>query len=199
MYAASEFANDACANRTTRWGAYADANTGTNPAAQGAPNGAIDSALAWQQGGALSGEWNNTTASIDQRITQTFVFDYTLAANDTLTVYTVMSTIMNGTINDLKDNVTAACTWYEANLRPGCSVCSCCKGSTGNIDNDPADITDIADLTFLIDPLFINFPPLDCAAEGNIVGDPAGIVDIADLTFLIDHLFINFPPTAGCQ
>ena len=75
----------------------------------------------------------------------------------------------------------------------------CCRGLAGNIDDDPADIVDIADLTFLIDHLFINFPPLACPEEGNVDGDPAGIVDIADLTFLIDHLFINFPPTAGCR
>ena len=75
----------------------------------------------------------------------------------------------------------------------------CCRGSTGNIDDDPADIVDIADLTFLIDHLFINFPPLVCPEEGNVDGDPVGIVDIADLTFLIDHLFINFPPTKACR
>jgi len=76
---------------------------------------------------------------------------------------------------------------------------SCCIGSTGNIDGDPADIVDIADLTFLIDYLFINFPPLVCPEEGNVDGDSIGIIDISDLTFLIDHLFINFPPTASCQ
>lgn len=67
----------------------------------------------------------------------------------------------------------------------------CCKGTTGNVDGDIADICDIADLTYLIDYLFINFPPLDCPAEANIDGDSAGDVDIADLTALIDFLFIN--------
>lgn len=76
---------------------------------------------------------------------------------------------------------------------------NCCSGSTGNIDGDSNDIVDIADLTFLIDHLFINFPPLDCPIEGNVDGDMAGLIDIADLTFLIDHLFINFPPTAPCR
>jgi len=75
----------------------------------------------------------------------------------------------------------------------------CCDGLAGNIDGDPFDRTDIADLTFLIDHIFINFPPLPCKAEGNIDGDPNGVVDIADLTFLIDHLFINFPQPAPCQ
>lgn len=75
----------------------------------------------------------------------------------------------------------------------------CCQGAVGNVDGLPGDGVDIADLTFLIDHLFINFPPLDCPAEGNINGDPAGTVDIADLTELIDHLFINFPALPACQ
>lgn len=77
---------------------------------------------------------------------------------------------------------------------------SCCQGTVGNVNADPLDITDIADLTFLIDHLFINFPPLDCPAEGNIDADPEGKVDIADLTFLIGHMFINVgAPLPGCH
>ena len=75
---------------------------------------------------------------------------------------------------------------------------ACCIGNTGNTDGDPDDIIDISDLTFLIDHLFINFPPLDCPEEGNVDGDADGLIDISDLTLLIDHLFINFPPTAAC-
>jgi len=56
-------------------------------------------------------------------------------------------------------------------------------------------LPDIADLTFLIDHLFINFPPLVTTLSGNI--DGVGGVDISDLTLLIDHLFINFPKI-GC-
>ena len=73
---------------------------------------------------------------------------------------------------------------------------SCCLGTVGNVDGDPMDNTDIADLTFLIDHLFINFPPVDCPEEGNINLNLA--IDIADLTMLIDHLFINFPPLLTC-
>lgn len=79
-------------------------------------------------------------------------------------------------------------------------VCDgCCVGLAGNVDGDANDIVDIGDLTFLIDHLMINFPPLACKQEGNIDGDIDGSVDIADLTFLIDHLFINFPLPAVCQ
>lgn len=70
----------------------------------------------------------------------------------------------------------------------------CCVGTVGNVDNDPNDIVDIADYTFLIDHLFINFPPLACPAEGNIDGDPNCTVDIADLTALMDYLFLNPNP-----
>jgi len=76
---------------------------------------------------------------------------------------------------------------------PG-DACDCCLFFTGNVDGEGG--VDIADLTFLIDHLFINFPPIDCPEEGNVDGD--GGIDIADLTFLIDHLFINFPSLPPC-
>lgn len=70
----------------------------------------------------------------------------------------------------------------------------------GDVDGSGGQ-PDIADLTFLIDHLFINFPPLGNPLTGNVDGsqngDGSSNVDIADLTFLIDHLFINFPQI-GC-
>ena len=89
----------------------------------------------------MTGQWALVDTAVDQRINQTYVWDYTLGATNSLTVYTALTTVLNGTVTDLDDNVKAACDWYATNLRPGCSVCSCCKGSTGNIVGVIVDVT----------------------------------------------------------
>ena len=74
---------------------------------------------------------------------------------------------------------------------------SCCI-IRGDVNHDSIG-PDIDDLNFLVDHLFINFPPIPCVEEGNIDNDPNGVVDVADLSLLIDHLFINFPPLDVCD
>jgi len=142
--------------------------------------------------------FSSLLSSVDQHAVLTFVNDYTITASDTLLIYSAISTVRNGTSSDLVANIDKARRWLVEHVTTSCAA-SCCIGSTGNVDGDVSDIVDIADLTFLIDHLFINFPPLDCPEEGNVDGDSGNIVDIADLTFLIDHLFINFLPTAACS
>jgi hypothetical protein len=88
---------------------------------------------------------------------------------------------------------------YTPHIVNGSISLTCCAGATGNIDGDPADQVDIADISMLIGHLFIDFRPLNCAAEANIDGDPDGTVDIADLSGLIDYLYINFTPPAMCR
>ncbi|RME18900.1 MAG: hypothetical protein D6800_15000 [Candidatus Zixiibacteriota bacterium] len=70
------------------------------------------------------------------------------------------------------------------------SQAGCCQGDRGNVDGDPSGVTDVADLTYLIDHLFITFPPLPCFDEADVNGD--GAVDVADLTVLSDALFVSF-------
>ncbi|RME19902.1 MAG: hypothetical protein D6800_13755, partial [Candidatus Zixiibacteriota bacterium] len=195
MYTSSEFNADNCANTRDPWGMYAANNADEN---QLAPNAAVDSAHVWGEAEAKTGQWTVPDTN-DLRAYTTYQHGFTLAATETLTVYTALTSVYNGTATDVEDNIRNACAWYQTNLRPGCAVCSCCQGSTGNVNNDPGDITDVADLTALIDNLFISFTPLVCPEEGNINGDPGNVVDVADLTALIDHLFISFAPTAPCQ
>ena len=194
MYTNAEYNADNCANNDNFHNSVAVRNDSTT---LNAPNGAVDSAAVWNQL-SVTGTWALPDTA-DLRAYTTYMYDFTLGAGETLTVYTVLTSVYNGSAADVEDNIKAACAWYEDFLRPGCSICGCCVGSAGNVNGDPGDIVDIADLTALIDNLFINFTPIPCPAEGNVNGDPGGVVDIADLTALIDHLFINFTPTAPCQ
>lgn len=191
MYTSAEFAGDNCVNNTNRHGQFVRPN---DPDIFDAPNGVFHPDSLWNR--ASAGGLAVVTDSSDLHTVSSHVFNYALDGDDTLTVYTVYTTVKNGSTTTLKDNVAAACTWYEANLRPGCTVCGCCVGTVGNVDADPSDGVDISDLTVLIDHLFINNNPLVCEAEGNTDGNPG--VDISDLTVLIDHLFINNNPLPGC-
>jgi hypothetical protein len=72
---------------------------------------------------------------------------------------------------------------------PFCTTAGCCFGMTGNVDGDPSDEVDISDLTYLVDYLFSNPPPvLPCPSEANV--DAQGGTDISDLVVLIDYLFV---------
>jgi len=198
MHTRAEKLANACANDVGRYGQYAGRNDSDVFTAD---NGVLDPAKTWTKAGALSGAAALAPSldSTDVHIVTTYKYNYNLAGNDTVTVYTALTTELDGTSADLKANFTAACNWYNNNLRPGCTVCSCCIGSTGNADGSLDDVVDIGDLTALIDNLFITLAPLLCTAEGDIASPPDAVVDIGDLTALIDHLFINLTPTAPCQ
>jgi len=136
----------------------------------------------------------------DLALLSTWVQNFSIPAGDTFTVYSVVTSVRNGTVGDLEDNLDAAFEWYRTNLRPGCDqLCGCCVGLTGNVDGSIDENPDLGDLTALIDYLFISFTVPTCFAEANVDGDPSGSVDLGDLTALIDYLFISFTPPAPCQ
>ncbi|RME30689.1 MAG: hypothetical protein D6800_01650, partial [Candidatus Zixiibacteriota bacterium] len=132
----------------------------------------------------------------DQHSVMTYFDSLSLGATDTVSVFTVITTVKDGTAADLINNVMMARAWFAGHINLGTS--SCCIGSTGNVDGSPSEDPDIADLTALIDHLFISFSPLPCVEEAD-VDSSGGPPDIADATALIDHLFISFAPTAPCQ
>lgn len=132
----------------------------------------------------------------DQFSVMTFFNSATISPSDTLYVYTVLSTIRNGTVGDLVGNVNKAKKWLAGHFGPAC-VPSCCTGLAGNIDCDPTDNVDISDLTALIDNLYVSLAPLCCPKEADCDGETG--IDIADLTALIDFLYISFTPIAPCH
>jgi len=194
MYSNSEYNSDNCSNTSDFWGVYAGRN---------------DSDLFYNTPDSVAERlWRNTlnktglnglAETTDIHGVMTFVHGVDLAAGDTLTFYSVFTSVQDGNVAELEGHLSAACAWYEENLRPGCTVCGCCIGLTGNIDGSPDENPDLGDLTALIDYLFISFTVPTCFAEANVDGDPGGSVDLGDLTALIDYLFISFTPPAPCQ
>jgi hypothetical protein len=141
----------------------------------------------------------------DDRGIYTYYHNRNFAVNDTVTVYTALVTIKNGTESSLDASYTKALTWYGNHFRPGCPIAgSCCHelsadGRTGNVDGDAGKGVDISDLSALIDYLYISFTPPPCLLSANTDGDPGDGIDISDLSALIDYLYISFTPPALCH
>lgn len=143
-------------------------------------------------------------ARTDLRSVYTYYANRNFAVNDTVTVYTALVTIKNGTESGLDKSLSDAFKWHFNHLRNICNCPWCCFGScsfngrTGNIDCDPENGVDISDLSALIDYLYISFTPPTCMNTANIDGDVGGGIDISDLSALIDFLYISFTPPAFC-
>jgi hypothetical protein len=186
----SEFAGDSCVGTCSPYGAYADRNDTLFEY-----DDTLQPARFWEMMGDNSGIHEESSGEeTDLHMIMTYVHDYTLPANDTFTVYSVVTTVHDGDADQLSGNLDAAFEWYREHLRPGCDqLCGCCEGLTGNVDGDPDGLVDIGDLTALIAYLYIPPNPVPtCLGEANIDGDANCLVDIGDLTALIAYLYI--PP-----
>jgi hypothetical protein len=145
--------------------------------------------------------WNNmqnpgvstATGAEDLHAVLCYKDSFTLAANDTLTVWTAMATVMNGTQADLAASIDKANQWYQDHVINFSFSC-CTAPTTGDVDASGG--VDISDLSAYVDYLFSFLPfPSDCFQEQD--ADHSGGVDISDLQALIDYLF-NFLPLPPC-
>ncbi|HVP06238.1 MAG TPA: dockerin type I domain-containing protein [Candidatus Acidoferrum sp.] len=169
---------DACANNTSMWGGYT------------APN----ETYVYPTGGFVPRElWNNMQSPgfsapsqvKDYHSVLTFTNNYTLPANETLTVYVALASVKNGTATDLRTAIDKAKRWARNHAIVGCPSC-CTAPTTGDLNGDGT--VDIQDISCLVDNLFIGLEPCwTCFAEADV--DKSGSIDISDLQSLIDYLF----------
>jgi hypothetical protein len=114
--------------------------------------------------------------------------DYTMGADDTLNIYTAMSTVMNGTANDLIDNIEQAEQWIYDHIIDPCFMCGDANGD-GTIN--------VADPVFLIEYIFKGGPPPNPLAAGDVNCD--GDINVSDVVYMIDYIFKGGPPPCdGC-
>jgi len=119
----------------------------------------------------------------------TYKHKFTLAANDTIYVYTALATVQNGVLADLNGYIDRAKKWYGNNLRSlaGGGFCDCyCHGTRGNVDGDPGDVCDISDVFGMVDYLGASIPVTCAFDEADVTND--AVLDISDLFGLIDIL-----------
>ncbi len=119
--------------------------------------------------------------------------NHDILPGDTLTCYTVLATVREGTADDLLGVVDRARSWFAEHIQP---VCYCCDGMRGDID-DNADGPDIADLIYLVTYMFQDGPAPPCLPAADIDG-VGGEPDITDLIHLVGFMFQEGPPPADC-
>lgn len=131
--------------------------------------------------------YNPNATTMDQFAGMTYLNGVTLTPADTITIYSVLTTVRNGTGLDLANNVALAKSWLVNHLGGLCG--GCCQGSTGNIDGDAGDVADISDLSSIVDYLFFGGTISGCEEENDVDGSSS--VDISDLSVMVDFLFFG--------
>ncbi len=177
-YTAAQHKVDTCKNDTLMYGGYT----------------ALNSDFVYPTGGFVPRQmWDNmqvpnytiAPTRSDLHSVLTYRNNYTVASNDSLTIYAVLLTVHNGTLTDVQGTYDKALAWYKGHLRPGCGSC-CTAGTTGDVDASGS--VDISDLSAMVDYLFNSLPfPGTCFQEQDV--DKSASVDISDLQALIDFLF----------
>jgi M6 family metalloprotease-like protein len=123
----------------------------------------------------------------DQFSLMTFVSSYTIGGNDTLSIYSSIMTIRNGTVNDLIATVNKAKLWAEIHLlAPPPSYVP------GDASGDSS--VDISDAVYLISYIFSGGSAPAPLVAGDANCDSA--VDISDVVYLIAYIFSG--GTAPC-
>ncbi|MEW5796981.1 MAG: hypothetical protein AB1772_11555 [Candidatus Zixiibacteriota bacterium] len=151
--------------------------------------------LVWWQETTPSG-LNADVSRQDQAVWFTYKHDYTLGATDTLYYWTVLSTVRNGSLTDLENQVSYARSWFKQTVQ-GCG--GCCVGRVGDANNSGEDEPTIGDVTVMIDAKFISGTCdgiIACLTEADInqsggAGATCEDISIGDITILIDYLFIT--------
>jgi len=132
----------------------------------------------------------------DQHAVMTYFVDYTIGAEDTLYIYSVITSVQNGTVDSLYENVRKAKKWFLDHIRPPCQGVCCIPPLRGNVDYDPSDGINVADLTYLVEYIFFSGDSPPCPEEGNVDGD--GGINVVDLTYLVNYIFFGGPAPAAC-
>ncbi len=184
----SFYMNDTCA------GSYGSqpysASVGSNPL------------YLWPEGGFVASELDSMIHlpgyaieydTVDLHTVMTYLVDQTLLPGDTLTIYSVLTTVREGSLPTLLNNVAMARRWYADHIA---SDCLCCEGLRGNIDHDPADGIDISDLVYMVNYMFTGGSQPPCLEEADVNGDAT--IDIADLVYLVDFMFNEGSPPVAC-
>jgi len=113
----------------------------------------------------------------------TYVSDVSIDPADTLNIYTVLTTVRQGTAASVQGNIDKARAWLMAHVIPECPY------TLGDV-NDDGFIT-ASDVIFLVNYVFKGGPPPVPEASGDVTCD--GVITSADIIFLVVHIFKGGP------
>jgi photosystem II stability/assembly factor-like uncharacterized protein len=136
--------------------------------------------------------FSTTGTAEDLHSVMTYFNSKTIGPTDTIYIYTVISSVRNGTSADLVTNVTKAKKWFAGHVKPfakpAAYVC-------GDANGDKA--VDISDVVYLIAYIFSGGSPPVPLEAGDANCDHA--VDISDVVYLIAYIFSGgAKPCAAC-
>ena len=205
-----------CQVNTDRFGGHAFIEAFFNTTQQSAPYsgfiGENDEMLATIEGfkedlmwtGMQNPEFTGSDSTEDLHTMMTFHNDLTIGATDEYEVVTVLATVHEGTLDDLKDAVDRAITWYTAN--GGISIfvddndngfvdaCEYCCVINGDF-NDDADLSGM-DAVFFVNYLWNEGPQPPCMDAADANGDES--IGGMDVVYLVNYLWNEGPAPVLC-
>jgi hypothetical protein len=150
---------------------------------------------------------NANDQSQDLAVLMTYKQDFNLTASDTLFVWTVLTTVREGTLSDLEAQVVYGKRWIEEVVRQCWNMGGCCDSGikrVGDANWDWNPEPTIGDISVMIDAKFITGACICCGPSHNIVclasadiNQSGGVnptcddITISDIAILIDYLFIT--------
>ena len=161
---------------------------------------------AWLDDISANPGFNGYTTAEDQAIWSTYLYNYNMAGDDTLYFWSVYSTVRNGTLEDLENQVAYARTWFETNVLPYSSAYTCggtcCQGRVGDANGSGDDEPTIGDINALISAIYTDAiidAISSCLLEAD-VNQSGGLnpiypddFTISDINLLIEYLYIKGP------
>lgn len=127
----------------------------------------------------------------DQHSTMIFYNNHNFAANDTLYIYYCVTTVRDGTVDDVKLNARKARLWFAHHVRKATSG-AICGDANGNKS------VDISDVVYLLGYVFVGVPVPNPVSAGDV--DCNSIVNVSDIVYLISYIFTGGPaPCANCK
>jgi photosystem II stability/assembly factor-like uncharacterized protein len=126
----------------------------------------------------------------DAHMVMTYYNDYAVDSEDTLSIFTLLTTVKTGTLSSLLSNVDKAKEWFSTHLMLEYTevMCGDANGSGG---------VDIDDVVYLINYIFAGGSAPEPIEAGD--ADCSGNVDIDDVVYLIMYIFGGGPePCADC-
>lgn len=122
----------------------------------------------------------------------TYYHNLTIGGSDTVCIYTMISSLQNGTVSDLNDNVIKAKTWLANHIITICEPEYVC----GDANNDGGP--NVGDAVYLINFVFKGGPPPDPYEAGDANCDES--VNVGDAVYIINFVFKGGPaPCEGCE